>query len=633
VSLLSFRNVTLSFGDAPVLDGASLGIDARERVCLLGRNGSGKSTILRLLAGELRPDSGEIERIPGLRVAKLDQEIPADLSGSVFDVAVQGLGPEASRLRDYHAAARALAQHPDDAKLSQALEDLHHALELNGGWTFEQRLERVLSQLGLDPAASFAALSGGNQRRVLLARALVGEPDILLLDEPTNHLDIPSIAWLEDFLSKLACTVVFVTHDRAFLRKLATRIVDIDRGVLTSWDCNYENFLVRKEQWLESERAAHAAFDKKLAQEEVWIRQGVRARRTRNEGRVRALEALRRERAGRRDPKGTVSLTLSTGALSGQKAIEAENVSFSYDGSTPVLCDLNTTIWRGDCIGIVGPNGSGKTTLLRLLLGQLKPTSGEIRHGTHLEPAYFDQHRSLLDERLTLGENICGDGDNVWVNGHARHVVSYLRDFLFSPEDIRAPVTRLSGGERARAVLAKLFLTPANILVLDEPTNDLDIETSELLEELLSQYKGTLLLVSHDREFLKNVATATFVIGEDGRVQEFVGCDPADWELAPASAAAFAPPPAPAAPAPKVKKLSNTQRRDLEALPKRIETLEAAHAALTAQLADPDFYRLPDSKDAPARLAALEADIAGAYAQWTELETLAEQLNAARKNA
>ena len=470
--------MTVSFGDAPVLDGASLGIFARERICLLGRNGAGKSTVLRLIAGEIRPDCGEIERVPRLRVAKLDQEIPLNCSGTVFDVAVQGLGAEAERLRAYHEAARALSLNPQDKSAQALLEKAHQALDLTNGWTFEQRIDSVLSKLGLNPSDAFEGLSGGGKRRALLATALVGEPDILLLDEPTNHLDIPSIQWLEEFLLKLSCAFVFVTHDRAFLKKLATRIVDVDRGRLTSWDCDYERYLERKEALLESERVANAAFDKKLAQEEIWIRRGIEARRTRNEGRVRALQAMRRERAARREVQGKASLALHEGVASGQKVISVENISFCFPEGPSVLKDFTTTIWRGDRIGIVGPNGSGKTTFLRLLLGELKPQAGAVKHGTHLEIAYFDQHRSILDEALTLGENIAGDGDTVWIGGKHRHVVSYLREFLFSPQDVRAPVSRLSGGERARAVLAKLFLIPANLLVLDEPTNDLDVETS-----------------------------------------------------------------------------------------------------------------------------------------------------------
>ncbi len=631
MSLLTFRDVSVSFGDAPVLDGASLGIFARERICLLGRNGAGKSTVLRLIAGEIRPAGGEVERVPHLRVMKLDQEIPQGCAGTVFDVAVQGLGEEAERLRAYHEAARLLAKDPDDGIAQAKLEELHHQLEVTGGWTFEQRLESVLSKLGLDPAAAFEGLSGGGKRRALLAKALAGDPDILLLDEPTNHLDIPSIQWLEEFLQKLSCTLVFVTHDRAFLKKLATRIVDIDRGRLTSWDCDYERFLERKEEFLESERAANAVFDKKLAQEEVWIRRGIEARRTRNEGRVRALQAMRRERAGRREVQSAATLALHAGAASGQKVIQMKDVSFAFPEQPPILKDFSTTIWRGDRIGIVGPNGSGKTTFLRLLLGELKPQQGAVEHGTHLEIAYFDQHRSILDEKLSLGENIAGDGDTVWVGHASRHVVSYLRDFLFSPQDVRAPISRLSGGERARAVLAKLFLTPANVLVLDEPTNDLDVETSELLEELVLKFKGTVLRVSHDREFLKNAVNATFVLDGNGAVREFAGCDEEDWALpteAPAPSAKAAPA-SPEKKADRPRKLSNKERQDLESLPKRIEKLEAEREALMAKMADPSFYRANGGmtpKEAADALARLEADTAAAYARWEELETLSSRL-------
>ncbi len=632
MALINFHDVTVSFGDAPVLGTASFSVFAGERVCLLGRNGAGKSTVLRLIGGELKPDAGQIERVPNLRVAKLDQELDAGFSGTVFDLVAQGLGEESARLTEYHAAANDIARNPDDLEFQKRLETAHHALELDGGWAIEQRIESVLDRLGVDPDARFEALSGGNKRRALLARALVSEPDILLLDEPTNHLDIPAILWLEEFLLKQSRALVFVTHDRAFLKRLSTRIVDIDRGTLTSWDCGYERYLEQKEAALENEQANNAAFDKKLAQEEAWIRRGIEARRTRNEGRVRALQALRLQRARRRDLERGASFAMQGSSQSGQKVIETKDISFDYDGRW-LIKNFTTTIWRGDRIGIVGKNGTGKTTLLKLLLKELKPASGIVEHGTQLKIAYFDQTRSSLDDSLTLWENIAGDGDTVSFNGKSRHVISYLNEFLFSPQDARAPIKRLSGGERARAVLAKLFLTPANLWVLDEPTNDLDVDTCELLENLLLKFDGTVLVVSHDRDFLKNVVNATFALDGQGNVRDCAECIEDAWqpeqtvqELL-AQTKAVCPPQQPCR-----RKLSNNQRRDLEQLPKQIEEMEAEREALFIQMSDPELYRAGASAhETNEELRALETKIAQAYEKWNALEELAAQIEQQRK--
>jgi len=629
--MLSYRNLTVSFGGPKLLDDAALGIAKRERVCLIGRNGEGKSTLLRIIAGELPPDEGEIEAMPGLRVAKLDQEIP-DFGGlSVFEVAAGGLGEQARTVAEYHRTAHDYAENPDDEALAARLDRLQEALDHNDGWSLEHKIESVLDRLELDGDMAFEALSGGLKRRALLARALATEPHLLLLDEPTNHLDIPGIRWLEDFLRKAELALLFVSHDRAFIQRVADRILDLDRGKLSSWACDYPTYLQRKAELLAGESKQQAVFDKKLAEEEVWIRKGIQARRTRNEGRVRALLKLREERAARRETVGTSKLQLNQSQLSGRKVITADNLVYRWDGR-PLIEGFSTTIWRGDKIGIVGLNGSGKTTLLRLLLKQLEPLEGEVGHGTKLEIAYFDQHRAKLEERLSVMENVHPYGDTVTVNGRPRHILSYLQDFLFTPQAARAPVTKLSGGERARLLLARLFLQPANVIVLDEPTNDLDIETVELLEERLLDYDGTLLLVSHDRAFLENVVTSTIAMEEDGRVEEYVGgCE--EWlqklearrearrqiraaEAERAKAAARPKAPAPA--------LGARERKRLEALPEEIEKLEAGHAALTAAMAVPDYYRSPPERLAADRgkLQRLEEGIQEAYAEWERLSAL-----------
>ncbi len=515
------HEVSISLGGPLLLDGATLPIEAGERIGLLGRNGAGKSTLLKMINGDVPPDSGEIVKSPETRVALLPQDVPATLPGTVFEIVASGGHEHLEVLRQYHELTTQLAR-GGGPHLLEKLERVQHRLETSGAWHFHQRVETVIGWTSLDEDAEFRLLSAGLKRRVLLARALAHEPDLLLLDEPTNHLDIDSILWLEEFLLRFNKTLIFVTHDRAFLQRMATRIVEIDRGRLLSFDCDYSTYLERRQAMLDMEEKAWQDFDRKLAKEEVWIRQGIKARRTRNEGRVRALEQLRLERDLRRERMGNARIAIVEASRSGRLVVDAEKISFSYDGKK-IVENFSTTILRKDKIGILGPNGSGKTTLLKLLLGELKPQKGRVRLGAGLKIAYFDQLRAQLDEDRTLRDSIADGGDTVIVGGATRHVVGYLQDFLFAPDQIAAPVRLLSGGERNRLLLAKLFSVPSNVLVLDEPTNDLDTETLSLLEERLLTYSGTILLVSHDRAFLNNVVTSTLVFESDGRLREYVG--------------------------------------------------------------------------------------------------------------
>jgi ATP-binding cassette subfamily F protein uup len=630
VALITLRNISLAFGGPPLFDGVSLQIEAGERLCLLGRNGTGKSTLLKLIAGELPADGGEIHRQQGLRVALVAQDVPQELAGTVFAIVAAGMGAAAELLAAYHHLTQRLTT-AGGAALLPELEALQHRMEGSGAWSLHQEVERVLNRLNLDADAEFATLSGGTKRRVLLARALVAAPDILLLDEPTNHLDIDTILWLEEFLLKSIKTLVFVTHDRAFARRLANRVAELDRGRLFAFDCGLDQFVERREALLEAEVTRRALFDKKLAQEEAWLRQGVKARRTRNEGRVRALKKLREEYRQRRERQGPARMQLQGAERSGALVAEVENITYAWKGQ-PLIRDFSTTILRGDRVGIIGPNGSGKTTLLRLLLGELAPQSGSVRLGTRREVLYFDQLREQLDLNATVQENVGGGNDTVVINGQPRHIIGYLQDFLFSPERARTPVRALSGGERNRLLLAKLFTKPANVLVMDEPTNDLDAETLDLLEELLGEYAGTLLLVSHDRDFLNGVVTSTLVLGADGKVGEFVGGYD-DW-LAQAKAASPgvttakvpATPPRPLKERPR--KLTFKENRELAELPEQIAALEAEQAAALATLANPEFYKDAGNDVARlnARLAALEQELALAYARWEELEELANSL-------
>lgn len=632
--LLSYRNLTVSFGGPKLLDNAGITIAKRERICLLGRNGEGKSTLLRIINSEVEADKGEIEVIPGLRVGKLDQEVPATLDGTVFEVVAQGLGKAAETIAQYHHLLHELGERPDDESIGDQLDELQHELDQTDGWAIEHKVENILQRVELDGDQEFAALSGGNKRRALLAKALIAEPHILLLDEPTNHLDIPGIQWLEEFLRKSDIALLFVSHDRAFIQRVGNKILDLDRGQLTRWECDYDTYLERKAELLSGEAKQQAVFDKKLAEEEVWIRKGIQARRTRNEGRVRALKKMREERAERRNLQGKSKLDLGEAQLSGRKVITVDGVSYSWE-EAPLIQNFSTTLWRGDKIGIVGLNGSGKTTLLNLLLKKLEPNIGTVTHGTKLEVAYFDQHRDQLDEKLTVAENVHPAGEMVNINGKPRHILSYLQDFLFTPHTSRSPITKLSGGERARLLLAKLFIQPANVLVLDEPTNDLDIETVELLEERLLEYQGTLLLVSHDRSFLNNVVTSTIALEGKGQTEEYVGgCE--EWlkkqEAKKASAkkpkaASNSPlttPNSPLPASPQKRSLSNKEREALKTLPSQIETMEAELEKLSNLMASADYYQDPASDltgDAE-KLEKLESEILEAYETLERLESL-----------
>ncbi|OHB33513.1 MAG: ABC transporter ATP-binding protein [Desulfuromonadaceae bacterium GWB2_53_15] len=634
MALLSLRSICLAFGGPPLFDGINLQIEAGDRLCLLGRNGTGKSTLLKLISGELPPEGGEISRQQGLRVALVSQEVPQGLAGTVFDVVASGMGNASALLAEYHQVSHQLAQEGSETLLAR-LETLQHKLEESGGWHLHQEVERLLNRLQLEADDEFCALSGGTKRRVLLAKALVGEPDILLLDEPTNHLDIDTIVWLEDFLLKNIRTVLFVTHDRAFARRLSNRIAELDRGRMYAFSCGYDEFVERREALLEAEVTRQALFDKKLAQEEVWVRQGIKARRTRNEGRVRALKQLREEQRQRRERLGTAKIQLQEGERSGRMVAEAEAVSFAYD-NRPVITELTTTIMRGDRVGIIGPNGSGKTTLLRLLLGELTPHSGNIKLGSRLEVLYFDQLREQLDLSKSVQENVGEGNDTLVINGKPRHIIGYLQDFLFSPERARSPVSILSGGERNRLLLAKLFTKPSNVLVMDEPTNDLDAETLDLLEDLLLEYSGTLLLVSHDREFLNNVVTSTLVVGADGRVREFVGGYD-DWLRQAAaenlSTVAGLKPVQDKSrrQAERARKLSFKEERELEGMPELIAALEEEQERLHMTLADPNFYKNAGAEVLTfnVRLEALEAELVQAYRRWEELEALKQESRAA----
>jgi ATP-binding cassette subfamily F protein uup len=597
--LLQLRQITLRYSSAPLLDEVDFQVDAGERICLLGRNGAGKTSLMRIITGEETPNEGELIQSSANVMTRLSQEIPEGIAGSVRDVIHAGLRPD---------------RHEEE-------------------WESDVRIEELMEEMKLPPEHEFAALSGGLKRRVLLARALAGQPDILLLDEPTNHLDLDSILWLERFLLASKTTLFFVTHDRAFLRKLATRIVELDRGRLTSWACDYDTYLERKASTLDAEEKQWAAFDKKLAQEEAWLRQGVKARRTRNEGRVRALQSMRNERGQRREREGSARIEIQTGSMSGQKVIEAKGVTFSYGGA-PIVRDFSDTIWRGDKIGIIGPNGGGKTTLLKLLLGQLAPESGTVKLGTQLQIVYLDQLRGQIDDAKTVAQNVAGDAETVTFQGRPRHIHSYLQDFLFRADRIRMPAKMLSGGERNRLLLARLFLQPANVLVMDEPTNDLDAETLELLEEILLEYAGTLLLVSHDRVFLDNVVTSTLFFEGDGRIVDYTGgyadamrqraaaeSIPVAAEVRPEPVRVAAPIAAPTVAA-KAAKFLNRERKELEELPKQIEGWEAELADLAARLWEPDLYQkqpevVPQLKSG---VAALEKRIKDGYARWEELE-------------
>lgn len=584
MSQIHLKNVSIAFGAEPVLDHIDLVVEEKERLCILGRNGAGKSTLLKVIQGEIKADSGEIGISSGLRIAKLEQDVPMNLHGTVYEVIAQGLGKLGQLLAQYQALTHRLAQ--DDSQ--QALDELHtlqQTLDKEHGWDLSYKIESIISLLSLPADVEFSTLSGGLKRRVLLGQALVKNPDMILLDEPTNHLEIEAIEWLEKFLKEFSGTVIFITHDRTFMQNTATRMVELDRGKLRSYPGNYQQYLVRKQHELEVEQTHNKEFDKKLKQEEAWLRQGIKARRTRNEGRVRALEKLRAIRQSRREVMGTAKLQLQKGEQSGKLVIEAKNIGFQYADKT-IVKNFSTTILRGDKIGLIGPNGVGKTTLLRILLGQLQPQQGTVRHGTKLEIAYFDQMRSELDEGKSVADNISYGDQYVTVNGQSIHVMTYLQDFLFSPLRARSPVSSLSGGERNRLLLARLFTKAANLLVLDEPTNDLDLETLELLESLLVDYTGTLLLVSHDRSFLDNTVTSTMVFNGNGQIEEFVG-GYEDWLRQ-------------RKPAVENKKIISSEpqstnesyqnRKEIAALERKIEKCELRQKELKDKLTDPELY-------------------------------------------
>lgn len=587
MSQIHLKNISIAFGAEPLLDQVDLVVEAKERLCILGRNGTGKSTLLKLINGEIKADGGEISYQNGIVITKLDQDVPSNMSGTVYKIITQGLGKVGHLLAQYQELTHKLTDDSSEKTLNE-LHTVQQALDKENGWDVSYKIESIISLLSLPADMEFSSLSGGLKRRVLLGQALVKSPDVLLLDEPTNHLEIEAIDWLEKFLKEFTGTVIFITHDRTFMQSIATRMVELDRGKISSYPGNYQHYLVRKQHELEVEQTHNREFDKKLKQEEAWIRQGVKARRTRNEGRVRALESLRAVRQSRREQIGTAKLQIQKGAQSGKIVIEAESISFKYSDKM-IVDDFSTTIIRGDKIGLIGPNGVGKTTLLRMLLGQLQPQQGSVRHGTKLEIAYFDQLRAHLDESKSVADNISYGDQYVTVNGQSIHIMTYLQDFLFSPQRARSPVSSLSGGERNRLLLARLFTKAANLLVLDEPTNDLDLETLELLESLLVDYTGTLLLVSHDRSFLDNTVTSTMVFNGDGKIEEFVGGYD-DWLH---QQKAVVENEKATSTKPQATSEDYQTRKEVAALERKIEKCEAKQKELKHKLTDPALY-LPE---------------------------------------
>ena len=633
MSLLRLDNVSLAYGHVPLLAHVDFQVEPGERVCLLGRNGAGKTTLLRVITGVAPPDEGDIWREDTLRIAHLEQEVPPDTEETIYEVVAAGLGELGALLTEYHQLTHEVG--PGERTSLQRMAKLQARIDALGGWNIGQKVETVLTRLRLPADQRLASCSGGIRRQAMLARALVSEPDLLLLDEPTNHLDITAITWLEDFLCDYHGALIFITHDRMLLKDLATRIVELDRGKLNSFPGDYDAYLSKKEELLEIEARAAANFDRKLAEEEAWIRQGIKARRTRNEGRVRALQAMRRERSQRLEFQGTVRFGPDASVMSGKLVADLRRVRFLY-GDNVIIDGLSTTVLRGDRIGIIGPNGCGKSTLLKLIVGEIAPTSGDVVMGTRLKLAYFDQHRRELNPEKTVRENMTDGSDYVTVQGRSRHVIGYLKDFLFPPQRIDSPVQALSGGERNRLLIAKIFTQSANMLVLDEPTNDLDVETLELLEELLADYQRTLLLVSHDRTFLDNVVTSTLVFEGEGKVREYAG-GYEDWKrqhlaapLRELSKHASASRVVASAVAEKTnnknRKLSYKEQRELEALPKKIEALEAEQSELHRLMGDGDFYRQPGDKITAAmeRLEAVRDELEACYSRWQTLETRAK---------
>ncbi|SIO30574.1 ATP-binding cassette domain-containing protein [Halodesulfovibrio marinisediminis] len=644
MALLSIQNVSLTLSGPELLSGVSLQIEEGQRVCLLGRNGAGKSTFMKLMFGDIKPDSGVVARQQGLKVAMLSQEVPEDITGNVYSVVASGIGQLGEALAAYHDASVLLDTGNDADAALAAMSKAQHVLDEKGGWELHQKIQTVINHLKLNADAEFSSLSGGVKRRTMLARALASEPDLLLLDEPTNHLDVESITWLEEFLLRYVKSLVLITHDRMFLRKVANRIVELDRGHLADWSCDYDTFLERKEEVLHAEEEEWRRMDQKLKEEEIWIRKGIKARRTRNMGRVRALQDLRKERAKRRERSGNVGMAVQTAERSGKVVVKAEHVTYTYpDASEPVIKDFSTVVSRGDKVALIGPNGVGKTTLLRLLLGELTPQVGNVQDGTKLEVAYFDQLRNVLDENKSVRDNVADGNDTVEIAGVRKHVVGYLKDFLFDPERMNMTVNTLSGGERNRLLLAKLFTQPCNVLVLDEPTNDLDVETLELLEAQLVEFAGTVLIVSHDRAFVNNVVTSTLAFEGNGVINEYVGGYD-DWirqrpdlEVEKAANKKAAQEKAePKKESAKPKKLSYNEQRELdmlrnelEEIPAKLESMEEEQAALETKLADPQLYaNSPEEfEKTTARLEALAEELESVMMRWEEAEARAEELS------
>src|SRR3990170_2270633 len=633
MALISLNEISVAFGGPLLFDELTLHLEAGERVALLGRNGTGKTTLMKVITGQMGVDGGKVIRQQGVEITHLPQEIPADITGSVFDIVASGLGNRGGLIRDYHHVSHQL--HTDHSpELMRKLERLQTELDHTRGWDISNQVENVIAQMKLDPESDFRNLSGGQKRRTLLAKALVIQPGILLIDEPTNHLDIDSINWLEGFLKTNPETLLLVTHDRMFMRNIATRIVELDRGRLFSWSCDYETFLIRKQNALDDEVARQEEFGKKMAEEEAWLRKGVKARRTRNEGRVKALERMREEKKSQRRAIGQVNMRPQESEISGQLVIKVTHLGYSY-GDNCIIKDFSTKIMRGDKIGVIGPNGMGKTTLLRLLLGEMTPIKGKVRLGTNLEIAYYDQLREQLDEEKTVIENVCGKGDTVTINGRPRHIIGYMQDFLFSPERARTSVKVLSGGERNRLFLARLFTRPSNVLVMDEPTNDLDIETLELLEELLVEYSGTLLLVSHDRAFLNNVVTSTMVLEGNGIIAEYPGGYD-DWLSQRRPNAKESKPGGKETgeedvvkkEKPRPLKLSFKEEKELASLPERIEKLESEREKLFTLMSDAEFFKKTPAEmsEAKTRLNTIEEELVSVYKRWEYLEELRERV-------
>lgn len=638
MALINITNAQLAYGDNPLLDHAEFVLQPGERVCLVGRNGAGKSTLMKVIHGTVQLDDGSINRQQDLKVSRLEQDPPRDAEGTVVDYVAEGLAEVGAQLKEYHELLALIEHDPSERNINR-LSRVQEQLEHSGAWRFENQLTTVLGALNLDGNKKLSELSGGWQRKAALARALVCDPDVLLLDEPTNHLDVATIIWLENFLKDFKGAIVFISHDRAFIRSMATRIVDLDRGQLSSWPGDYEKYLEGKEEMLRVEAEQNAEFDKKLAQEETWIRQGIKARRTRNEGRVRALKQLRRERADRIEVQGNANLQLDEAARSGKLVFEASDISYSWDGKK-IIDNFSFNVMRGDRIALIGPNGCGKSTLLKLMLGQIQPDSGKFHVGTKLEVAYFDQYREKLDPEKTVVDNLAEGKMEVDVGGRKRHVLGYLQDFLFHPRRARTPVKALSGGEKNRLLLARIFLKPCNLLVLDEPTNDLDIETLELLEELLANYQGTLLLVSHDRQFVDNTVTNSWVFEGEGVIHKFVGgyhdamqqrenyLAVIDAEKPKSKAVSKEEAPKKQANSNKPgKKLSYKLQRELEALPQLIENLENEITNLQDSVNDPAFFQKSNEETQPVlqRLSEAEAELETAFERWEELEEMQKE--------